>query len=69
MHQLAIDLPCCVEFFLGSPQLFPGFEQLSVEFGHPPGELAVGEFGKGSVGEQLVCDQLGALGLGESSLE
>ena len=69
MHELAVDGSGGLEFLGGVAQPFPGVEQLLAKFGNPCCELLICELGHHVLGQELVGDETGALGLGEPGLE
>ena len=69
LHELAVDGSGGLEFLCGVAQLFPGLEQLLVKFGNSRCELLICELRHHVLGQELVGDETGALGLGEPGLE
>src|SRR6266581_6843792 len=69
LHELAVDRPGGFPFLGGAAKALFGLEELLIKLPDPAGELLIGEFGEHTFGEELVGDEVSALGLGETVLE
>ena len=69
LHELAVDRPGGFQFLGGAAKALFGLEELLIKLHDAAGELLIGELGEYTLGKELVGDEVGALGLGETVLQ
>lgn len=69
LHELAVDGASGLELLGPVAQILSGLEERLVEFCDPTGKLLIRKLCNDTVGQELISDETGALGLGEPVLE